>query len=205
MKKITTPIKRSIAISIVLLAALSLVISSKAQENEQPTKPTLVTGPDNPDSTIYLGADGKPAGRGIPELPASEVVRIGKGIHPKALSLPGLPKDKFGLINWAAMIKQGIIQPIDSLQPDAPKASIFDLEILIKAKGDFVNNVMFRHAPHVYWLDCQNCHPAIFTMAKGQTNMNMQGIAQGKWCGHCHGKVSFPLTDCKRCHSEPKQ
>ena len=32
----------------------------------------------------------------------------------------------------------------------------------------------------------------------------MVEIGQGQWCGKCHGRVSFPLTDCVRCHSQPK-
>jgi c(7)-type cytochrome triheme protein len=35
--------------------------------------------------------------------------------------------------------------------------------------------------------------------------MTMVGIAEGKWCGRCHGKVAFPLTDCQRCHVKPKK
>jgi hypothetical protein len=26
-------------------------------------------------------------------------------------------------------------------------------------------------------------------------------ILSGEKCGLCHGAVSFPLTECKRCHS----
>lgn len=187
-----------------LLAGTLAVIPSFAQQHSQVKDPAPAVSADNPDSQIYLGADGKPAGRGIPDEPASEVVRIGRGTHPQALSLPNLPKDKYGLINWDAMVRQGIIKPADSLQPDAPPVPPLDLNIIIPVKSDFVNNVIFRHSSHLYWLDCSNCHPALFVMARGQNNMNMQGIAQGKWCGHCHGKVSFPLADCKRCHAIPK-
>jgi len=194
-----------IVIIVVLLATLYPAMTTMAQETKQAGKPSPATGPDDSASKIYLGSDGKLAGRGVPEQPASEVFRLGKGVHPKALSLPGLPKDKFGLIDWASMVKQGIIQPAGSLQPGKPEAALLDLNILIKSKGDFVHNVMFRHSSHVYWLDCKNCHPAIFVMTKGKNNMSMQGIVQGKWCGRCHGKVSFPLTDCKRCHSQSKQ
>jgi len=28
---------------------------------------------------------------------------------------------------------------------------------------------------------------------------------QGQWCGRCHNKIAFPLTDCNRCHSSPKK
>ena len=162
------------------------------------------SAPNNLTSTIYLGSDGKPAGIGLPDQPASEVYRLGKGVHSKALSMPGLPKDKFGLIDWNLMVQKKLITPADTLQGDRQKTPLFDLNILIKTKGDFVNNVMFPHKPHVYWLDCKNCHTGIFVMAKGKNNMSMQEIVKGKWCGRCHGKVSFPLTDCNRCHSHVK-
>jgi len=154
---------------------------------------------------IYFGADGKPAGTGSPDRPASEVYRIARGVHPKALSTPGLPKDKFGLIDWNSMVDKNIIRPAESLEGDKEAPPLLDLDILIKSKGDYVNNVLFRHKPHVYWLDCKNCHTGIFVMAKGKNKMSMQGIVKGEWCGRCHGKVSFPLTDCNRCHSRPKR
>lgn len=197
----TNSINKNLLSIVALLTVFMPSLISLAEETK-PAKTPI--GADNPASKIYLGADGKPAGRGIPEQPPSEAVRIGKGHHPDALSLPGLPKDKYGLINWDLMVRQELIKPIDSLQPDAPPTPMLDLSIVIPVKSDFVNNVIFRHSSHLYWLDCNNCHPAIFVMERGKNNMNMQGIAKGKWCGRCHGKVSFPLTDCKRCHAIPK-
>ena len=126
------------------------------------------------------------------------------GIRPAALAGAGLPKDRFGLIDWVAVVKQGEINPIDSLDPNAPKLPPFDMDVVIKAKGDFVNDVVFPHNAHTYWLGCDNCHPGIFIMAKGQNKMSMVGISEGKWCGRCHGKVAFPLTDCSRCHVQEK-
>jgi len=41
--------------------------------------------------------------------------------------------------------------------------------------------------------------------AKGQNNMTMSAIVEGKFCGRCHGKVAFPLADCNRCHTQPKK
>jgi ribosomal protein L40E len=34
--------------------------------------------------------------------------------------------------------------------------------------------------------------------------MSMFAILQGEFCGRCHGAVSFPLTECRRCHSVPQ-
>lgn len=175
-------------------------VTAMAEKKTQKSK--MSTGKVN---KIYLGSDGKPAGTGVSSVPASEVYRIGRGVHPKALSTPGLPKDKFGLIDWSRMVSKKLISPADTAQGEKQNTPLFDLDILIKTKGDFVNDVLFSHKAHVYWLDCQNCHTGIFQMARGQNKMTMQGIVEGKWCGTCHGKVSFPLTDCNRCHSRPKK
>lgn len=174
--------------------------------SQKPTTsaPVPKTGPDNPANRIYLGSDGKMAGRGSPDRPASEVVRIARGTHPSALSLPGLPKDKFGLIDWNSMIKNKVINPVGSLKVGAVEIPPFDLDVVIHAKSDFVQNVVFPHKAHTYWLDCINCHTGIFIMGKGKNKMSMQEIVQGEWCGRCHGKIAFPLTDCNRCHSKPQ-
>ncbi len=162
-------------------------------------------GPDDPRSAIYLSITGKMARMGDPSGTASDAYKYGRGKHPEALAGVGLPKDKFGLIDWMAIVNEGIIKPRGSIKPGAPELPPFDMDVLITAKGDFVNDVMFPHKAHSYWLKCENCHTGIFIMAKGQNKMTMQGIVEGKWCGRCHGKVAFPLTDCNRCHQTPKQ
>ena len=149
-----------------------------------------------PKNSIYLGSDGKIAGKGDPNTPSSEAYQIGMSDRPAALA--GLPKDKFGLTDWVAVVDQGEIKPLDSLDPNAPVIPPLDLDIVIKAKGDFVKDVLYPHKAHAYWLDCSSCHPAIFIMAKGQNKMSMLEISKGEWCGRCHGKVAFPLADCSR-------
>lgn len=165
-----------------------------------PPKPVVIDAR----SAIFLGSDGRLAGTGAPSSAVSEVVRLGQGPRPQALAAAGLPKDKFGLIDWVAMVNKETIAPIHSLQPDVEEVPPMELDVLIEAKGDFVNNVLFRHQPHNYWLACENCHDGIFNMDRTQNKMSMVEISQGQWCGRCHGKVSFPLTDCVRCHSQPK-
>ena len=32
----------------------------------------------------------------------------------------------------------------------------------------------------------------------------MGNILDGEYCGICHGAVSFPLTECDRCHNTEK-
>jgi hypothetical protein len=33
----------------------------------------------------------------------------------------------------------------------------------------------------------------------------MVQILLGEKCGVCHGKVAFPVSECRRCHSKPKE
>ncbi len=187
--------------------ALPAVAESRAKK-PSPQKPKAALpafGPDDPRSGIYLSITGKMARMGDPTGTASDAYKYGQGEPPKALAGVGLPKDKFGLIDWMAIVNEGIIKPRGSIKPGVPEMPPFDMNVLITAKGDFVNDVMFPHKAHTYWLKCENCHTGIFIMAKGKNKMTMQGIVEGKWCGRCHGKVAFPLTDCNRCHQTPKQ
>jgi c(7)-type cytochrome triheme protein len=61
--------------------------------------------------------------------------------------------------------------------------------------------VRFPHRQHTLWLDCVNCHDHLFKAETGATNFSMLKILEGEQCGVCHGAVSFPLTECFRCHS----
>ena len=161
--------------------------------------------PNDPNSIIYGGTDGQIKGKGDPDKPASESVRIGMGWHPHALSDQRLPKDRYGLINWAELVRKKMILPKHSLDPNEEEMPPLDMNVVIEAKSDFVNDVVYPHWIHTYWLKCEVCHPKIFVPQKGgNPKMSMAGITQGEWCGRCHGKVAFPLTDCMRCHVKPK-
>ena len=169
------------------------------------TQPEVQTlAPNDPRSLIYMGSDGTIKGTGDPLKAAGSLNQFTKGSHAKALMLPGMPKDKFGLVDWMKMADDKIINPAGSLDVNKIDVPPFDMSVEIKAKGDFVKDVMFNHKTHTYWLSCEICHTGIFQMAKGANHMSMKGIVEGKWCGRCHGKVSFPLADCNRCHVKEK-
>jgi c(7)-type cytochrome triheme protein len=82
----------------------------------------------------------------------------------------------------------------------------FDLDIAIFTKSQFVDDVIFPHFVHTLWLTCTNCHPAIFPMNAKEANkmQTMPKIAAGEFCGRCHNRIAFPLSDCQRCHVKPK-
>jgi c(7)-type cytochrome triheme protein len=137
------------------------------------------------------------------------------GIHDP--SVPGLgllqqPKDAFAplptspagnYVNWSEAITKDAIKPrFDHLDP-GKEALPMDLVIIREVKGS-MPNVAFPHKQHTDWLECANCHDAIFKPQKGANPMSMAEIMLGKQCGVCHGSVAFPVTECRRCHSVSK-
>ena len=116
-----------------------------------------------------------------------------------------LPKSKSGnYVDWVKSLEQKKIEPrYDKSDPDA-KPIVMDLNIVHEVKGS-MPNVVYPHKQHTEWLDCSNCHPAIFLPQKGANNISMAAILLGEKCGVCHGKVAFPVSECRRCHSQPKK
>lgn len=163
-----------------------------------------IVDPNDPMSVIYLDTSGKPAGTGDAAEPVSESFKAGQAWHPQALSAAGLPKDRYGLVDWQALVDQEMIAPKHNVDSSANEMPVLEMDVIIVSKGDFTSNVTFPHKSHTYWLNCEVCHPTMFVPAKGQNNMTMIGIVEGEWCGKCHGKVAFPLTDCNRCHNVPR-
>lgn len=137
------------------------------------------------------------------------------GIHDPTgpgVSLLQAPRDAFvdfprapsgNYVDWRAALEQGAINPrYDRLDPSLNPV-VMDLNIVREVKGS-MPDVMYRHKEHTEWLDCSNCHPAIFVPQKGANNISMAGILLGQHCGVCHGKVAFPVSECRRCHSQSK-
>lgn len=124
--------------------------------------------------------------------------------QPQVVPLQILPKDNAGNVDWVKALRQGIIKPLDSLDPKRPTSPVIDLDINFKVKGD-LPDVVYPHFPHTQWLACSNCHPKIFIMQAGANKITMKKIDEGQFCGRCHGVVAFPLSNCTRCHSKPKR
>lgn len=116
-----------------------------------------------------------------------------------------LPESQSGnFVDWVEALESGKIEPRYSR--DDPNASpvIIDLNIVREVKGS-MPDVVYPHKQHTEWLDCSNCHPAIFIPLKGANAMSMASILLGEGCGVCHGTVAFPVSECRLCHSRPKQ
>jgi c(7)-type cytochrome triheme protein len=115
-------------------------------------------------------------------------------------ALSKLPPDTTGnMVRWVEALQKGIIKPRPSLKPGV-KENILDQDILLDLKGS-MPIVLFPHKRHTEWLDCSNCHDGVFKKQTGATQISMMQILAGEQCGICHGAVSFPLTECYRCHS----
>lgn len=203
-------LKVAVLFSLLIMFGFVMSISAGA-EAQQPAKKgdaaaaTKKVDPTDPTSVIYLDTAGKAAGVGDPNKPAGAAYQAGRGWHPAALAGANLPKDKYGLIDWAKLVREKLVKPRHSLDPAEEEMPPLPMDVLIEAKGDFVANVIFPHEMHTYWLKCEVCHPKIFVPSAGQNKMSMVEIVQGQWCGRCHGKVAFPLSDCKKCHTSPKK
>ena len=119
-------------------------------------------------------------------------------------ALKHLPADTTGnKVLWPKALREGYIEPRSNLFPDT-SVEILDMDIIMENTGE-MPLVLFPHTTHTEWLDCNNCHDIIFKEKVGANPVNMFEILQGQYCGRCHGAVAFPLTECNRCHSVPRE
>lgn len=116
-----------------------------------------------------------------------------------------LVKGKSGnYVDWVKSMDSNKINPRVDLKDENAKSMPMDLKIVREVKGS-MPDVIFPHKQHTQWLECSNCHPAIFVPKKGANQMSMAEIILGKKCGVCHGKVAFPISECRLCHSVEKK
>lgn len=124
-------------------------------------------------------------------------------LQPPYEAMMDFPRDNAGIIDWEQAIRKDYIEPRADINGETKKQT-FDLDIIFTNTGN-MPNVRFPHSSHTLWLACSNCHPDIFIQKKGANKFKMTDILQGRYCGVCHGKVSFPPTmNCIRCHSVKK-
>lgn len=117
-----------------------------------------------------------------------------------AQALSVLAPDSAGnKVDWVAAARQGQIRPRTSL--DGSRVPVpHDTEIIMRNTLS-MPAVRFPHAAHNLWMSCEMCHDTIFKPEIDGNAINMSKILDGEYCGLCHGAVSFPLTECNRCHS----
>jgi len=117
-----------------------------------------------------------------------------------------MPRQRFGNgIDWLKAESEGLI----TLQDTIPGVSFKRPKLHnpsdeeLKAGEVAMPAIIFSHTKHAVMNGCELCHPQIFGVKRGVTTYSMQDIFDGRFCGACHGKVSFPNADCQRCHTEP--
>lgn len=123
--------------------------------------------------------------------------------EPRAALAP-LPPDSAGnQVRWVEALQRGNINPRTNILPDT-SVRLLDQDIYMDRFGS-MPIVRFPHLTHTLWLDCSNCHDKLFKPKAGANEITMLKILQGEQCGRCHGAVSFPLTECARCHNTPRR
>jgi c(7)-type cytochrome triheme protein len=134
-----------------------------------------------------------------PDSPALQILQ-----EPNEAFRPLDTSDSGNYVNWVKAVESGKIAPRFDYLDAAKQATPIDLYIVMEVKGS-MPNVAFPHQTHTQILDCDNCHTDIFVPQKGANPMSMAQIMLGQKCGVCHGSVAFPVTECRRCHSEAKR
>jgi c(7)-type cytochrome triheme protein len=121
--------------------------------------------------------------------------------------LKKLPKDDEENIDWMAALDQNIIQPrgtidADTPAPEMPEPDAADaVDVTLSTSGKPERLVVFSHAAHGRWLNCANCHPAVFEKRAGSAKITMDAMEEGKYCGVCHDKVALAQpNECTSCH-----
>ena len=125
-------------------------------------------------------------------------------LMPPLSAFETLPRSNAGnRVNWVKALEDRAINPRwDRVDANAAPV-VMDLNIVREVKGS-MPDVVYPHKQHTEWLDCSNCHPAIFIPQKGANQISMAAILLGQKCGVCHGKVAFPVSECRLCHSKKK-
>lgn len=132
--------------------------------------------------------------------PELEILSV---LQDPAEALSVLPADAVGnQVRWVPALQEAYIEPRTNIYPGT-KIQQLDLDIIMGNTGE-MPLVLFPHLRHTEWLDCVNCHDDIFIEKVDANPINMLSILNGEYCGRCHGAVSFPLTECNRCHSVPR-
>ena len=176
-----------------LTAVLGAVVMHSAVANENPNAFNRLMKPASE-------RNAPPESDGIHDPTADGTMML----QPPREAFAGLPKSRSGnYVDWNRAIDDMLLTPRSDIRNSELNAIVLDLNIVREVKGS-MPDVVYPHKQHTQWLDCSNCHPAIFIPMKGANKISMASILMGEKCGVCHGKVAFPVSECRRCHSKAK-
>lgn len=131
--------------------------------------------------------------------------RLGAGLDTAALPNGKMPLDRFGSVDWVYLDSAKAAKRLKSIDGKDAKDETRDNTILFKPAMPYIADVLFDHKAHSSKAACATCHPSIFKEELGGDVMTMKDMGEGKFCGYCHGKVSFRFADCKKCHTQPTE
>lgn len=176
-----------------LFVVLTGIVGSIALAADDPNPfNRLFTPPKERDTS--LAADGIHD----PEVPGLKLLQ-----QPAVAFKPLTSSTGGNYVDWVKSVQKGQVKPMYDYRDTSQQPLPMNLSIVMQVKGS-MPDVLFPHKPHTEILDCSNCHDAIFIPRKGGNPMSMAEIMLGQKCGVCHGSVAFPVTECRRCHSEAK-
>jgi c(7)-type cytochrome triheme protein len=115
-----------------------------------------------------------------------------------------LPRDKKGKVDWMRALDEKTITPKPGIGEDAVGAKTKDGDIEFFNTGTPEKTATFRHATHTQWLNCKNCHPAVFKKSDENVQFTHDDMEAGKYCGACHFKVVIVQSGCTGCHVKKK-
>lgn len=184
---VAAPVSMPVADAAASAAAVSAVSSADANSFNRLLKPPSKRNLPPPEDGIHdAGNDGTHA------------------LQPPLAAFGALPKSFAGnRVNWVEALNQKKLNPRYDRNDPKAEPLVMDLNIVREVKGS-MPDVVYPHKQHTEWLDCSNCHPAIFVPQKGANAISMAAILLGEKCGVCHGKVAFPVSECRICHSKKK-
>ncbi len=183
-----------VALTPALQAALD---EDMKQDNGSTASAPLVAEPDPPltQSPAVEQASESPRDDGIHD-PLNESLDV---LQDPTQAMADFPRDRRGEVDWVLALDEELIAPRADLLGES-EMSVLDMDITFKNTGA-MPWVLFPHDKHTAWLDCSNCHSGIFLPKTGGNDIDMNAVLAGEYCGVCHGKVSFSLFICERCHS----
>lgn len=179
--------RRLLALILVAATAASCGNAARALFDLPPPRAARPPGATAPGAVVAKDAAGVP-------LPVLETT-----LDPDSV-LAMLPRDVIGHADWVAAQRAGLMRPrpaIGARFEDSAPAFGFDFYFPGK---DTSFDASFPHSAHTQIIACAQCHGPIFRYRN--VKYQMQDLLAGRYCGACHGKVSFPLVSgCERCHA----
>lgn len=107
-----------------------------------------------------------------------------------------------GRVGAAAMAVAAVLALADTGAAQAPGDLVWDTPGAGAAGAGF-DPSFFPHWLHRIRYRCSVCHPALFEMKLGASEITMDKINKGQACGVCHnGQIAFAVdfASCNRCH-----